>query len=164
MDSATTPRRRRLGAYGIAVREGAGRELLVTRMSPQGYPAGAWGLPGGGVHHGESPDVALRRELHEETGLTLGEHRLVDVHDVHLRGPGRDGRGEDYHGVHLLYACRVDTGAVPQVVEVGGSTDLALWTPVEALRDGRPLLPVVEYVLDRLDDLAFYAGVRKSIT
>ncbi|WP_344204203.1 NUDIX hydrolase [Aeromicrobium alkaliterrae] len=144
----------RLGAYGVITRQRATRELLITRVSPLGYPAGWWALPGGGVDHGESPDDAVVREVHEETGLTVLERRLVAVHDVHTVSPGRGDSWEDYHGVHLLYACRVDDEVVPHVVEVGGTTDLAAWVPVEDLRDGRPLLPVVEHVLERLDQLA----------
>ncbi|MDF1704499.1 MAG: NUDIX domain-containing protein [Aeromicrobium sp.] len=154
-------RTQRLGAYGIVVREREQRELLITRVSPSGYPAGWWALPGGGVDHGESPNDAVRRELHEETGLDVLEQRLVEVHDVHTVAPGRGDAWEDYHGVHLLYACRVDTDAVPHVVETGGTTDLALWLPGADLRAGRPLLPVVAPVPDRLDQLA---GVWNSMT
>lgn len=162
MDPAEQIRRtQRLGAYGIVVREREQRELLITRVSPRGYPAGWWALPGGGVDHGESPGDAVRREIHEETGLEVLEQRLMEVHDVHTVSPGRGDAWEDYHGVHLLYACRVDTTAVPHVVETGGTTDLALWLPVTELADGRPLLPVVEHVLERLDQLA---GVWNSIT
>jgi 8-oxo-dGTP pyrophosphatase MutT (NUDIX family) len=39
------------------------------------YP-GAWGLFGGGIDPGESERDALRRELYEEIGLTLGEAHL----------------------------------------------------------------------------------------
>jgi len=35
------------------------------------YDAGGWGLPGGGVEHGESPRDALRRECQEELGITI---------------------------------------------------------------------------------------------
>src|SRR3954466_8680622 len=88
----------RLGAYAVVVRDEA---LLLTRVSPLGFPAGWWGLPGGGVDQGESPADAMVRELHEETGLAPRSSRLVDVHDVHTVAVGKDD-WEDYHGVHLL--------------------------------------------------------------
>lgn len=140
----------RLGAYAVVVRDEA---LLLTRISPLGFPVGWWGLPGGGVDQGESPADAMIRELHEETGLVPTSWRLVDVHDVHTVAPGRGDAYEDYHGIHLLYAVTVDPDAVPQVVETGGTTDEVRWVPLAALAGGDPgsVLPVVEYVRDRLD-------------
>ncbi len=41
--------------------------LLIERASPPF--AGTWALPGGFLDVGESPEVAVRRELQEETGL-----------------------------------------------------------------------------------------------
>jgi 8-oxo-dGTP diphosphatase len=140
----------RLGAYAVVVRDDS---LLLTRISPLGFPAGWWGLPGGGVDQGESPADAMIRELHEETSLTPLSWRLVDVHDIHTVAPGRGDAYEDYHGVHLLYAVAVDSGVVPHVVETGGTTDEVRWVPLSALAAGEPgrLLPVVEHVLRRLD-------------
>lgn len=38
---------------------------------------GKWGLPGGGVHRGESSAVALLREVTEETGLRIKKEQLT---------------------------------------------------------------------------------------
>jgi 8-oxo-dGTP pyrophosphatase MutT (NUDIX family) len=143
----------RLGAYAVVMH---GDALLLTRISAVGFPAGWWALPGGGVHHGESPHVAVERELYEETGLRARSRRLVDVHDIHVVDVGRGDQYEDFHGVHLLYAIDVDTSVEPRVVEKDGTTDLVRWVPLDELPpqdpDGPgPLLPVVEYVLDHLD-------------
>ncbi|MBN3753302.1 NUDIX hydrolase [Paraburkholderia sp. Tr-20389] len=43
-----------------------GRELLLVKTS---YRA-EWGLPGGSIHRGETPEVAAQRELEEEIGLS----------------------------------------------------------------------------------------------
>lgn len=139
-----------MGSYAVVVRD---ESLLLTRISPRGFPAGWWGLPGGGVDQGESPADAMVRELHEETGLAPVNWRLVDVHDVHTVAPGRGDHWEDYHGVHLLYSVTVEPGVVPHVVETDGTTDVARWVRLDELAHGGPgrLLPVVEHVLARLD-------------
>ncbi len=144
----------RLGAYAVVVHDDA---LLLTRISAIGFPAGWWALPGGGVQHGESPHAAVERELYEESGLRAVSRRLVDVHDMHVVAPGRDDQYEDFHGVHLLYAVEVDPTVTPRVVETDGTTDLVTWVPLSRLiprsPDGAPgrLLPVVEHVLDHID-------------
>ena len=48
--------------------EPSGKILLLKRNSKD-INGGKWDLPGGGVDEGEEIDVALKRELQEETGL-----------------------------------------------------------------------------------------------
>jgi 8-oxo-dGTP pyrophosphatase MutT (NUDIX family) len=79
------------------------RVLLCRFSSP--HPAGptgatvGWAAPGGGIEPGELPLVALRRELHEETGLVLDAdpphvwHQEIAAHD---RAEGYDGVVNDY--------------------------------------------------------------------
>ncbi len=60
--------------------------LLVRRLyDPQ---KGKWTLPSGFVDAGEDPIEAARRECLEETGLSIGEIELLDVHfnQEHPRG------------------------------------------------------------------------------
>ena len=152
---APEPRRtQRLGAYAVAYRSRDGvDEMLLTRISATGYPPGWWTLPGGGVDHGESPNDAVVRELYEETGLAALTSRLVEVHDIHIVDEGRDDMYEDYHGVHLLYAVTVDTAAPTEVIDVGGSTDLAQWVPVAEIGTTyAPVLPMVDHALTHRDD------------
>lgn len=68
-----------------------GRFLLTSRPPGKAY-AGYWEFPGGKLEAGESVEQALRRELHEEIGVTIGEtstwrdslvdypHALVRLH------------------------------------------------------------------------------------
>ncbi|MCU0775590.1 MAG: NUDIX domain-containing protein [Ideonella sp.] len=62
-------------AVGVLVeRDAAGREgrfLLTSRPAGKVY-AGHWEFPGGKLEPGESVEQALRRELHEEIGITIG--------------------------------------------------------------------------------------------
>lgn len=142
-------RHQRLAAYAVTTRDrAAGRELLLTRISPIGHHPGAWTLPGGGVDHGESPADAVRREVHEETGLRVEVGRLLGVHDVHFAGAAPSGRFEDFHGVHLLFAATADPAAEPRVTEADGTTDAAAWVPVDDVAAGRvDVLEVVRAAL-----------------
>ena len=53
-----------------------GRCLLIRRSNVCKHFVGQWEWPGGKVDEGETFDVALLREVHEETGL---EVELLDV-------------------------------------------------------------------------------------
>lgn len=53
---------------GIILISGNGQVLWAKRIGQQ-----AWQFPQGGIKHGETPEDALFRELHEELGL-LREH------------------------------------------------------------------------------------------
>ena len=57
-------------AVGVLIGE-RGRFLLTSRPAGKVY-AGWWEFPGGKLERGESVEAALRRELHEELGITIG--------------------------------------------------------------------------------------------
>ena len=57
-------------AVGVLI-DAQGRFLLTSRPEGKVY-AGYWEFPGGKLEAGESVEAALRRELHEELGITIG--------------------------------------------------------------------------------------------
>ena len=57
-------------AVGVLI-DAEGRFLLTSRPAGKVY-AGYWEFPGGKVEPGEGIEEALRRELHEELGITIG--------------------------------------------------------------------------------------------
>lgn len=74
----------RVRCVGAVVRDDDGHLLLIRRGHPPGE--GLWSLPGGRVEAGEPDDVAVARELLEETGLLAEVGGLIDV----VARPGPD--------------------------------------------------------------------------
>ncbi|WP_372824825.1 NUDIX domain-containing protein [Polaromonas sp.] len=56
-------------AVGVLVR--ADGDFLLTSRPPGKVYEGYWEFPGGKLEQGETVEQALRRELHEEIGITL---------------------------------------------------------------------------------------------
>jgi len=77
-------------AVGVLI-DAQGRFLLTSRPEGKVY-AGYWEFPGGKLEAGETVELALRRELHEELGISIGQvqpwqtelvdypHALVRLH------------------------------------------------------------------------------------
>jgi len=133
--------RQRIAAYGVA-RDGDGR-LLLARAAPALTLRGRWFLPGGGVQHGENPPDSLRREMEEESGLTVTLGPLLDVLSDVRTIPD----GTELHTVRLVY--RVDSWEGTLRPEVGGTTDAVGWFTLEEMR-GMPLALYVQTVVERL--------------
>ncbi|HEV7756201.1 MAG TPA: NUDIX hydrolase [Mycobacteriales bacterium] len=123
-------RRQRLAAYGLAYDRD---RLLVTQLSATTPMPDAWTLPGGGVDHGEHPAGALVREFAEETGLAARVGDLLGVYSTHFTGRAPSGVLEDFHGIRLVYAVRVDGAGEPRVVDLGGTTSAVAWHPLDRL-------------------------------
>ena len=56
-------------AVGVLIR--AGGDFLLTSRPPGKVYEGYWEFPGGKLEVGETVEQALRRELHEEIGITI---------------------------------------------------------------------------------------------
>lgn len=101
--------------------------LLARGTDDDGRPE--WTLPGGGMEHGEDPYDTVLREVEEETGYLIEITGLLGVHTNRFHFPRRFGRAVDHQGLRLVYEGRVTGGELRP--EIGGSTDLAAWHPLE---------------------------------
>lgn len=89
----------------VALIDADGRVLLAQR--PEGKSlAGLWEFPGGKVDPGETPELALIRELQEELGIDTWSSCLAPLTFA-------SHTYDDFHLLMPLYACRRWEG-IPQ--------------------------------------------------
>lgn len=94
----------------------AGMLLLIR---PHGYRAGEWTFAGGGVEQGETPDVAIARELREELGLShwLELRRLTAGNRFIYPAEHKAKRGLDHDGQDAVMYSVLVKGFQPRLQE-----------------------------------------------
>jgi 8-oxo-dGTP diphosphatase len=100
----------------------AGHLLLVRRGRPPGE--GAWSVPGGRVEPAETLVAAVRREVLEETGITVDPGELVGW---------AERIGEEHHFVILDFAAVPRDGGLPAPMAGDDAAD-ARWVPLTDVR------------------------------
>jgi len=97
-----------VGVGAVIVNEG--RVLLAQRgHEPM---KGLWSLPGGLLELGELLTEGVKREVKEETGLTVEVIGLIELLDRILRVDGDENGRVRYHYVIADYLCRVIGGSL----------------------------------------------------
>ena len=114
-----------IGIVVLRPRDGGVPEVLLVR---RGKPpnVGAWTLPGGAQELGETAEQAARRELLEETQLTVGAlHLAANVDNIQHDADGR----VRYHYTIIDFAARWD-GGTPVA---GSDVSEAQWVSLDVL-------------------------------
>lgn len=109
------------------------RGVLLTEYSHLTNLPGRWGPPGGGIDPGETPQEALAREIHEETGQVVHVGDFVGMVHGHWLGRSPTGVLEDFHLVRLVFLGVCPQPVEPVVHDIGGTTSAAAWVPVSQL-------------------------------
>ncbi|MFF3684738.1 NUDIX hydrolase [Streptomyces sp. NPDC002187] len=118
----------RVAAYAVCVQK---EQILLARFVARDGTR-KWTLPGGGMDHGEDPLDTVVREVEEETGYTAEMTALLGLDSIRRHYARRLGAVADFQGLRIVYEGRITGGSLRS--ETNGSTDLAAWFPLEALR------------------------------
>ena len=120
----------RVAAYAFVT---SSRGVLMTQFSGRTNAEGRWGLPGGGIEGGEAPELAVVREVWEESGQVIEVRDLAVIQASHWIGRAPTGRLEDFHGVRVVYWAVCPEPTEPVVHDIGGTTAAAAWVPTTDL-------------------------------
>lgn len=118
---------------GALILDQAGRYLLQLRDDKPGilHP-GAWGMFGGHIEPGETPEAAVLRELEEEIGLVPSAPSFFRT----FRLPVRIDAGPVRVRCLAVFAFTIEAARVPGLSQTEGS-GRALWPPEELLLEPR---------------------------
>ena len=117
-------RRAPIVAVGAVIWNSKREVLLVRRLRPPRVDE--WSIPGGKIEWGETVEAALKREVREETGLTVKILGLIEVVDSLIPGPSG---ALLHHHVLLDFTARRISGKL----RAGDDAREARWVPVTAL-------------------------------
>ena len=145
-NASGTEERPRVGV-GVIILNEQGQVLLGLRAGSHGD--GEWAIPGGHLEIGETIFETAKREVLEETGLTVKPVELVAVCDDmnHIQTGGG-------HYVHIGVLSRYQ-GGEPQIMEPKKCKEWR-WSPLEALPE--PLFEPTVFVLRNYIDKKVYQG------
>jgi 8-oxo-dGTP diphosphatase len=123
---------------GLVLREG--KVLLVRRSPTDVWRPGKWEFPGGKLDRGERLVLSLKREIHEEAGITVKVIEPLYFGDEYPRGP------KGIQLINLILTCRYAGGDVKLSYEHDGF----VWaTPVDIRK--YPLTEITEEALRRFE-------------
>ncbi|MBC7708141.1 NUDIX domain-containing protein [Polaromonas sp.] len=104
------------------------QSLLVMHRNKFGQTYHA--LVGGGIDHGETAEQALYREIMEETGVQVNNHKLVIIEDA-----------GNVYGIQYIYTCDYVSGEPKlapdspeaQINALGQNLYTPMWLPLSEL-------------------------------
>ena len=128
----------RLAVGGVVIKDD--RVLLVRRGKPPAF--GEWAIPGGSVELGETLQQAVKRELREETGITVRAGEICYTFEAVKRDD--DGRVR-FHYIIIDLTAEYISGEPAPASDV---TEAAWLTPGDLA--GRPINATTLELLNKL--------------
>ena len=121
---------RHLGVYGVIIKDD---KILLVKKSRGAYK-GKYDLPGGSIEHGEKPVETLKREIMEETGMTVQSYKILEANSavVDWDNPYINER-EHMHHIGIIYEVELFDGKIK--TDADGLDSLgAIWYPLNKIK------------------------------
>lgn len=116
-------------AVAAIIFDSNGHILLCEHTYRKFHP---WGLPGGGLEHGENPEDGVMREVREETGLNVQVEKVLCAESAPTN-----------HHISLIYLCKIVGGVFQPSYEISQTQFFSL--------DKMPsLLPTERALIERV--------------
>ena len=110
-----------IGSYGLIVND---NKILLIKKHGGPYD-GKLDLPGGTIEYGETPKVALFRELEEEVGIVVTSCDLFDGNSVNISWTHK-GELEEITHIGFFYLIRSYEGDIKESITVDAINDDSL--------------------------------------
>lgn len=144
-----------LGVYGLNLKN---KKILMIKKNRGPYK-GKFDLPGGAIEFGESFDVALKREIREETGAELVSMEFLSNENYFCKYK-KDGELREFHHVGIYYKVKLDTKDILAGPD-GEDSDGSLYVPISKIKP-KNTAPIAYMAIEKL--LKCVNGNQKKIT
>lgn len=129
-----------LGAYGLII----DNDKVVLIKKHGGPYDGKLDLPGGSIEFGETPEMALKRELSEEIGIEAKEYELFDANSVVFEW-NYNNEILKWHHIGIFYKILKYDGKLMKNVEINSKNNDSL---------GAELYDICKLTKDELSEIA----------
>lgn len=142
---------RRISSYGLILAE----NCVLLSLLNRGPSKGKWNLVGGAIEFGESPEVALIREVNEEAGIKIASTmQLLAVMSDRYQYSNSDMQDEDLQIFGIIYSIQLPTKLKCKQDGDGESSNGCRWFEINDLEH----IGAVPFVQRALNEL----GLRKK--
>ena len=133
-----------IGSYGIITNN---KQIILIKKARGGY-TGLLDLPGGGIEHTENPEETLKREIMEEVGITINNHKLLTILSNNITWNIRDNYYEDLHHIGIIYLIKAideNIKTEPDGIDSNGAN----WYQINDIKINE-LTPFAKYAVEYL--------------
>lgn len=135
---------RRVSAYAVITSKD---NILLSKLN-RGPNIGSWNLIGGEIGHGEKPLDALRREIKEESGITIVDPiSLLTVLSEQFNYTASENNNVNLHLIGVIYHINLKEKVICKVDGDGESSDGCQWFKINDLKNEK----IVSFVSEALN-------------